>query len=84
MRILLALSCFALLAACGKKEEKKESFTYRYNINGCDTGEQASASKNEYCSKLQNHSLNKFCAASRRKQEFEAQGCGAWSDAIIP
>jgi uncharacterized lipoprotein YehR (DUF1307 family) len=72
-KIVLYMIVFLSLTACGKEE--KEDLTYRFNENGCDTGEQKSASKDEYCSKLRDDSLNKFCAKSLREKEFNTRGC---------
>lgn len=72
------LFLFVVLAGCGKEEEVSSTFQYQYTLNGCDTGQHKAESKEEHCQQLKNHSLNKFCASSLRKEAFESKGCGQW------
>lgn len=58
------------------ERRKKEDLTYRFSVNGCDTGEQKSTSKDEFCGKLRNDQLNNFCAKDLREKEFAARSCG--------
>jgi hypothetical protein len=53
-------------AACSSVEEE---FTYRMEVNGCDTGSHTLASKAAYCSALLDDALNNFCASDERRQK---------------
>jgi hypothetical protein len=76
---LLALSTLAL-SSCGKEESKVEQFKYNLTENGCSTGDQSASSKEEMCNLLKSRSANNGCAFSLRKQKFEQEGCGTWSN----
>lgn len=67
----LVLSVF-LFAACGSS--KDSSYSYELEQNGCKTGSQSFDSKDAYCAGLKDDRLNKNCAYSLRKSEFE-QNC---------
>lgn len=74
----MILAGLPLLVSCGKEEETVSTFQYQYTLNGCDTGQHKADSKEQHCQQLKDDSLNRFCAASLRKEAFESKGCGNW------
>lgn len=80
-KLSLALLILAALPAC-QQEYKSETVdkSYQFNVNGCDTGKVNYTSNDDLCAKLQDESLNKFCAQDKRKEMFD-QSCGgkAWA-----
>jgi len=73
-KIILGLALVLSLAACG--QEKKNSFAYDYDDNGCRTGSHAFGSMTEYCEALRDDTLNNSCAYSLRKAAYTAN-CGS-------
>lgn len=80
---VLFLMSFSVLMACGSgsnENEHSEEFSYNYTYNGCSTEKQVFASRDAYCSGLQDETLNKGCALVLRKQAFAEQCQGrAWA-----
>jgi hypothetical protein len=64
--ILLTLT--SILSGCSSSDYK-----YDYTVNGCDTGEHSFGNKSDYCSGLQNDTLNNGCAASTRQQTYQSE-----------
>ncbi len=56
-------------------ETKKESYTYEFELNGCNTGRHQFLSKNAMCEGLKSQSLNNYCAVSMRERHFERHAC---------
>lgn len=74
--LLIAIS--TLLVSCNvdvKEESKSAKYSYNYDINGCQTGEQNFASFDAYCAGLKNDQLNKGCARSMRREQYVAASC---------
>lgn len=80
---ILGLILLAIFAApsCGPapfKPAKRvriqpSSYTYEYNDQGCKTGKQTFATKDEYCRGLMDDELNNYCARSSRETTFNEQ-----------
>lgn len=52
--------------------DKVESFTYDFDLNGCKTGRHQFNSLEEMCVGLQNETLNQSCASDLRIKHFQA------------
>ena len=70
----LALVSLALMALAGCSKDNQK-YTYSYEVNGCDTGEQSAGSLEDHCKNLADDARNHYCADSMRKQTFD-QECG--------
>lgn len=80
-------SLLFVLSACGKSPSTPpnllisentgnenisiQTFSYQFNLNGCDTERHEFNSKSDYCKGLQNHELNKGCALSMRQVRYK-------------
>ena len=53
-----------------KSEKKKESYSYDYTENGCNTGNHAFSELVQYCKALQDDNLNNGCASSMRQRAY--------------
>lgn len=59
--------------------DRSATYTYRFNFNGCDTGQHSATSLEGYCSNLRNDKLNRFCAQQMRYEKFRAECTGNWN-----
>lgn len=48
-----------------------QTYTYQYNVNGCDTGKHTFHSTKEYCEGLADDELNNGCATQFRCEAFD-------------
>ena len=81
---LLAISLL-ILGSCGSDKgsqdsgsdggSKTESYSYEFEENRCNTGKHTFSSMADYCKGLKDHTLNKGCAPTLRKNEFEVRKC---------
>ncbi len=82
MKWILFSVVFAVQASCGsieagsgsiEHEDKSESYSYEYEVNGCKTGKHNFSSKKDYCAALLNEELNKGCAFRLRTQKHKQE-----------
>ncbi|HVJ64928.1 MAG TPA: hypothetical protein VM901_06710 [Bdellovibrionota bacterium] len=59
----------------GNLQSARNSFSYEFEYNGCNTGRQKFGSKDTMCEGLKSQSRNNYCAVSMRERFFEQQGC---------
>lgn len=55
--------------------KKSESWKYRFQFNGCDTGSHTFNSKQEMCEGLKDDALNNHCASTLREDYFNQNSC---------
>ncbi len=87
--VLFIISSLTLLSSCQKDadnitSDRTESRSYEFTENGCATGKQSFASKDELCAALQNETLNKGCALSLRERYFKGQCPGQVFKPVLP
>jgi len=82
--LVVAISVFFLFAltGCGKDSSQESaaltsnSYKYRFNEGGCDTGWITASSFTQLCSDLESSSVNHYCDQSERADAFINQfGC---------
>lgn len=69
---LALCSCEQLLEL--KKERGTNYYSYRFNVNNCDTGERIFNDRISMCNALKNNSANNNCAYNERYAKFR-QDC---------
>ncbi len=63
------------LSGCGSSETKSESYTYQFDLNGCETGQHQFSALKQMCEALKDDELNKFCALSLRENHYNSNNC---------
>lgn len=68
------------LSSCNISQDiKNESLSYSLSVNGCETGSHSFASLSDYCTGLQNNTLNNNCAQTSRESLFNQKCSGTFS-----
>jgi hypothetical protein len=73
---ILFSSCDAITKSANGSSE---SFTYQLSENGCDTGKHSFGSLDDYCTGLENNSLNNNCAYNSRQSLFSQKCNGTFN-----
>ena len=86
----VSFSFLVLISACGKDQSNGSSgesgassatqtarYSYKFELNGCSTGEHTAATKAELCNMLSDESANHFCAPGMRAEYSTRYECPA-------
>lgn len=75
MRIFLCLISF-LITACAKLpgvNTNTETYSYHFDVNGCDTGKRVFNDRVSMCNELKNDAANYHCAYNERYAKFSSE-----------
>jgi hypothetical protein len=72
---LLVIFLISSTACQTNVEDQLQNYSYELSENGCSTGKQTFATKDDMCIGLKNNALNNNCAYSSRQSYFTGQSC---------
>lgn len=76
-----------ILSACGTEDlgaegsanasshQESKSYSYEFEVNGCNTGKHTVGTVAEYCNALKDDERNRYCAHVLREEAFYAMEC---------